>query len=350
MPGIIKVDFFGNDKPYSANGRFYLRVFDEDKQLDVTELLKIINHSDSSNALWEKLETEETIDDVDEELLKKYIEKANSCGRIKELYSDKSSVLKKLGLITNDKLNNAGRILFSKNKPLVLKLAVFASDEKLTFIDINRYEGNLFELNIKGQQYIREHINYSAEIQGSKRIEKPEIPEEVIREAVLNSLCHSSFDSTINNEIYITPTKVVIFNPGCFPSGYEPDDFAYKGVESILRNPLISKILYYSNDVDSWATGFRRIFSLCKKENIKYSYTKKNQGFEIVFYRKICTLLDDELIVINAIKDNEKITTTELAKILGKSRQAVQLIINNLKATGVVERIGSNKTGFWKIK
>lgn len=38
MPCIIKVDFFGNDKPYSANGRFYLRVFDEDKQLDVTEL------------------------------------------------------------------------------------------------------------------------------------------------------------------------------------------------------------------------------------------------------------------------------------------------------------------------
>lgn len=38
MPVIIKVDFFGNDKPYSANGRFYLRVFDEDKQLDVTEL------------------------------------------------------------------------------------------------------------------------------------------------------------------------------------------------------------------------------------------------------------------------------------------------------------------------
>lgn len=61
-------------------------------------------------------------------------------------------------------------------------------------------------------------------------------------------------------------------------------------------------------------------------------------------------MLDDKFIVINAIKDNEKITTTELAKILGKSRQAVQLIINNLKATGVVERIGSNKTGFWKIK
>ena len=60
-------------------------------------------------------------------------------------------------------------------------------------------------------------------------------------------------------------------------------------------------------------------------------------------------MLDDELIVINAIKDNEKITMTELAKILGKSRQAVQLIINNLKVTGVVERIDLIKQDFGRL-
>ena len=212
-----------------------------------------------------KTETDETIEDVDQILLKNYIEKANKCERISEAYTNPETVLKILGLLINGKLNNAGRILFSKNKPAVLKLAVFATDEKLSFIDINRYEGNLFELNKKAQEYILEHINFSAEIVKGKRIEKPEIPYEVIREAVLNSLCHSSFDVTVNNEIYITPNKVVIFNPGTFPSGYNPEDFAYNGVESVLRNPLISKVLYYSNDIDSWATGFRRIFAYCKK-------------------------------------------------------------------------------------
>jgi len=351
MPGVIEVDFIGNDKPYSAKGRFYIRVYDEDKSIDIKELLNIINHSDSSNSLWEKLESDEDIADVDELLLRSYIKKANKCGRIKEEYDNKESVLRKLGLITNNKLNNAGKLLFSKNKPLTLKLAVFKTDEKLSFIDINRFEGNIFELNKKGQEYIKEHINYSAVIEGSKRIEKPEIPEEVIRESVLNSLCHSSFDTTINNEIYITPTKVVIFNPGTFPSGYEPKDFAYNGVESILRNPLISKILYYSNDIDSWATGFRRIFNLCEKEKVKYSYIKKNQGFEMCFFRANTNeKTSDENIIIESIKNDGSITTTELSNLLGKSRKTIQNIINNLKEQGKIERIGSNKTGYWKIK
>ena len=349
MPGIIEVNFIGQDKPYSASGKFYIRTSDEDKKIDVKELLKMINRNDSSNALWEKTESDETIDDVDEDLLKDYIIKANKCGRINEEYIDKETILKKLGLLTNNKLNNAGKILFSKNKPITLKLAVFATDQKLSFIDINRYEGNLFELSKKGQEYIKEHINYSAEIIDEKRVEIPEIPAEAIREAVLNSLCHSSFDTTVNNEIYITPTKVVIFNPGSFPSGYEPKDFAYNGVESVLRNPLISKVLYYSNDIDSWATGFRRIFKQCEKYNVKFTYTMKNQGFEICFYRKRQELENLENIIIDMIKNDPSITITRLAETSGKSIRSIQSKLNKLKKDGIIKRIGSNKTGYWKV-
>ena len=348
MPGVIEVNFTGQDKPYSASGIFYIRTSDEDKKIDIKELLKMINRNDSSNALWEKEESDETIDDVDEELLKNYIIKANKCGRINEEYTNSELVLKKLGLLTNNKLNNAGKILFSKNKPIVLKLAVFATDEKLSFIDINRYEGNLFELSKKGQEYIKEHINYAAEIIDDKRVEVPEIPSEAIREVVLNSLCHSSFDTTVNNEIYITPTKVVIFNPGSFPNGYEPKDFAYGGVESVLRNPLISKVLYYSNDIDSWATGFRRIFKQCEKYSVKFSYSMKNQGFEFCFYRKN-KQLDNESMIIDIIKNNPSITISRIAEITGKSTRSIQLKLNELKKQGTIKRIGSNKTGYWKI-
>lgn len=349
MPGIIEVNFIGQDRPYSASGKFYIRSSDEDKKIDVKELLKMINRNDSSNALWEKTESDETIDDIDEDLLKNYIIKANKCGRINEEYINKETTLKKLGLLTNNKPNNAGKILFSKNKPIVLKLAVFATDEKLSFIDINRYEGNLFELSKKGQEYIKEHINYSAEIIDEKRIEIPEIPTEAIREAVLNSLCHSSFDTTVNNEIYITPTKVVIFNPGSFPSGYEPKDFAFNGVESVLRNPLISKVLYYSNDIDSWATGFRRIFKQCEKQNVKFTYTMRNQGFEICFYRKKQELQKSENMIIDLIKNNPSITISKIAEITGKSIRTIQLNLNKLKNDGIIKRIGSNKTGYWQI-
>ena len=349
MPGVIEVDFIGHDKPYSAQGKFYIRTSDEDRKIDVHELLKIINRSDTSNALWEKMESDETIDDIDEDLLRDYVEKANKCGRISEEYTNAKTVLKKLGLLADNNLNNAGKILFSKNRPAVLKLAVFASDEMLSFIDINRFEGNLFELNKKAQEYILEHINFSAEIIKGKRIEKPEIPYEVIREAVLNSLCHSSFDITVNNEIYITPSKVVIFNPGTFPSGYNPEDFAYNGVESVLRNPLISKVLYYSNDIDSWATGFRRIFAYCKKENVKFTYTMKNQGFEICFYRKKQENSEFDKFILDIIKNNPNITISKIADVTGKSTKTIQSKLNSLKKQEKIKRVGSNKNGYWQI-
>lgn len=350
-PGIIGVEFIGNDKPYSANGKFYIRSFDEDKQLDVKTLLKMINKSDSSNANWENLESDDTIEDVDEDLLKQYILSSNKCGRISESYSNKQETLRKLGLVVGKKLTNAGRILFSKNKPLTLKLAVFATDEKLSFIDIKRVEGNLFELSIKGQQYIKEHINYKAQIVKNKRIEIPEIPEEAIREVVMNSLCHSSFATTVNNEIYLTPSKIAVFNPGTFPSDYSPEDFAYKGVESVLRNPTIAKILYYSNDIDSWATGFRRIYKSCEEYGVKTAYEKKNQGFEFCFYRKqiIEANIDLQEKVLALIRTNSNITTSEMAQILTKSRRTIQNVIYELKISNRLERVGSLKTGYWKI-
>lgn len=350
LPGVIKVDFSGFDRPYSAKGLFYIRISDEDRKLGVTELLRLIQKTDSSNAAWEKIETDETPDDIDERLLKSYMDKANQCGRISQEYTDKISTLKKLGLLSNGHLNNAGRVLFSSNKPVCLKLAVFATDEKLTFIDTQVFNGNLFELIDKGQEYIKEHINFSAEIVGAKRIETPEIPLEAIREAVVNSLCHSSFNTTVNNQIYITPTRVVIFNPGSFPFGFEPSDFAYEGAPSILRNPIISNILYYSKDIDSWATGFRRIFKCCKQQNVKVTYAKRNQGFEICFFRNsnIKNLSEEELILV-AIKNNSKVTIAELADLIGKSKRTTQGIIKKLKDNNLIKRNGSKNNSSWIV-
>lgn len=52
-------------------------------------------------------------------------------------------ILKRYGLITGDKLNNAGNYLFGDTHPVMLKAAIFATDEKLTFLDMKLYEDNI---------------------------------------------------------------------------------------------------------------------------------------------------------------------------------------------------------------
>lgn len=57
-----------------------------------------------------------------------------------------------------------------------------------------------------------------------------------------------------------------------------------------------------------------------------------------------------EVIIINLIKDNPHITRKELKNITKKSESSIYRTLIKLKEKGVIERIGSDKTGYWKIK
>ena len=56
-------------------------------------------------------------------------------------------IASKLGLLSSDgiHLNQAGNVLLSSNKPVILKLATFATSKKETFTRLNHFEGNIFE-------------------------------------------------------------------------------------------------------------------------------------------------------------------------------------------------------------
>lgn len=82
---------------------------------------------------WENKSSGETVHDVDEATLNSFYKNATSCGRLLELGTDAHMLMQKLGLLNGEHLTNAGRMLFSKNHPITLKMAVFATEHKNTF-------------------------------------------------------------------------------------------------------------------------------------------------------------------------------------------------------------------------
>lgn len=58
----------------------------------------------------------------------------------------KNDLLNMLGLMDNDKLNNADFYLFWLEYKLELKTAVYATKEKINFIDLKSYKGNIYSL------------------------------------------------------------------------------------------------------------------------------------------------------------------------------------------------------------
>lgn len=53
--------------------------------------------------------------------------------------------------------------------------------------------------------------------------------------------------------------------------------------------------------------------------------------------------------IITEMRDNPNITTSELHQILGISETAVENNLTFLKENRYVERVGSKKTGYWKV-
>ena len=110
---VISVYVQGEDLPYSAYDRYYIRSDDEDNVMTSDQLEQFFTNRSYDYSQWENQATGYTVDDVDEQLLIEYVNKGNDCGRINFLYRDAETTLRKLNLLNGEHLNNAGYFLFS---------------------------------------------------------------------------------------------------------------------------------------------------------------------------------------------------------------------------------------------
>ena len=369
----ILVEFEGDDIPYLAFGRAYMRVGDEDRQLSMKEIRNMILKDEDEVGKWENKVSDYTMQDIYEELLKGFIEKGRQAKRINFPYTNKEEILKKLSLINkNNELLNAGYILFAKEAKLEMQMAIFATETKLTFLDIDQVFGNIFELIEIGESYIRKNIKWPVNFKSGsmERVEIPEIPIEAIREALINSIIHRDFKNPKSNEIAIYKDRVEIFNPGEFPEGYTPEDFIDGKEGSMPRNPLIANTLYLSKDIEKWGSGFKRIYDECQKENVKVEFKIKKNGFSVVFYRKTDEELYDltqneknnsvngtesgtrigtENLILEILEKTPDITQKDLSEKTNVSLRTVKRVMQQLKERNIIERVGSDRKGYWKI-
>ncbi len=160
--------------------------------------------------------------------------------------------------------------------------------------------------------------------------------------------------------------------------GQDPDrHLSGEDNSSISRNPLISKTLYRSGDIEAYGTGIKRIKDECDAAGIKVEYVKVPSGTKLVFHRKdafgrspvIEDIVsrdtgDDTLIdtLNGTIKLNERatktldvirgfpeITSSEISEKTGMSLSTVKRALSELQRAGIISREGSRKTGRWVV-
>ena len=356
---LIKVEFNGDASPYSAAGRYYLRTADEDREVSPEEL-KVFFISSEYKEKWEKTASAVTSRQIDRTSVKSFWQKAISAGRMPEGKYTCPIILKRYGLLSGNNLNHAGEYLFGNTHPVTLKAAIFATDEKLTFIDMKLFENNIYNLLDIAENYILQNIRWKSEIIGTQREEIPEIPVAVIREILSNSFAHAVYNEHTYHEICIHPGMITIYNPGEYASRYVPEEYIMGNRESEIRNATIAKILYLNKSIEQFGSGFKRVDSLCKDAGIRYSYEMQERGFKFILYRTQfqsdipnvsldVTLNGTEMSVLAILRQKPNSSRNEIADKISKTIRTVQRALDSLREKGYIQRIGSKRNARWEV-
>jgi ATP-dependent DNA helicase RecG len=113
------------------------------------------------------------------------------------------------------------------------------------FVDNRSVDGNVAAMLAGTLEVLHPHLKRRGIVQGLYRVEEPEYPSEVLREAVVNALVHrdyspSSLGAQVQIELY--PSRLLIRNPGGL---YGPVDVTQLGFVTVTsaRNPLLLKLM-----------------------------------------------------------------------------------------------------------
>ena len=312
--------------------------------------------------------------DVDDGVASKFKSLAAKKGRMETSLLDESKevLLDKLHLKNGDYLTNAAMLLFSSDPEryqtgAYIKIGYFENDAELLYQD--EIHGSILEqvdkaLDVIYLKYMRAKIRY----EGVQRIERYFVPEAALREALLNAICHKQYQSGIPIQISVYEDRLYVANIGSLPEDWTLENLMQKHA-SKPYNPNIAHVFYLAGFIESWGRGVEKICHALKADNLPLpEYTIHPGDIMIKFtapedrvvrLNKQFTdnlsdnpsdkLSDKEQKTLELLLEDPGYTALQLAEKLHVSRVSVTKYLKALKQKGIIERIGSDRSGYWKI-
>ena len=147
-----------------------------------------------------------------------------------------ATALRNLHLIgEDDRVTHAGAWLLARdirkfNISADVACALFMGTDKVRILDRRDFHGDVYSMMEEVMVWILSKINVEYIIKRVRREERPELPEEAIREAVVNALAHRDYRSIANAQICLFTDRLEITSPGGLPAGMTEADLGIKSI------------------------------------------------------------------------------------------------------------------------
>jgi ATP-dependent DNA helicase RecG len=272
--------------------------------------------------------------------------------------------------------NLACILLFGKDETIRSALSGYVTDCLVRREDLDRYDDrlmvktNLIESFSLVMDFIAKHTPDSFYLEGVQNVS---VRGKIAREIVSNSLAHREYDTTIPARVIIERDRIYAdnWNRSLTYGKLDPKKFSPQP-----KNPIIAQFfesIGYADKLGSgvrnlyhytpiWANGvlpeliedeiFKTIVPLPESFRIEYDGVSSSRlrVTDRVIDRVTDGVTDGEQEVIDLLEENNEYTLNELAKILSVSRKTIAARVKRLKEKGAIERAGSDRSGYWKIK
>lgn len=357
-----------SDSPHSSSGRFYLREGASCQQMTRTQIREYF--------FREGLLLFDTMINTDFDISKDLTRKSYRVfAKIAGIPSNLEMLdsLRNLKLLTDKGMTNAGALILGRQGSrhiisATVMCALFQGTNKTKILDQKLFDGDVVSNYQNALLYLQSHLN-TEYIITSVRTNKLELPEDALREAIINAIAHRDYRSPANIQIFIFYDRVEIHNPGGLVAGLKLSDL---GKRSIPRNPLLFGMLYRMDLVEHVGSGLKRIRGAMKEYGLEVPVIEADEHWFAITFKRNAALKGPKNSIEKGHPIREKVrekvrektrekivaqlrmdsmaTTADLAAACRVSPKTIEWNLAKLKEEGTIKRVGPDNGGHWEVK
>ena len=343
---------------HSVGGIIYIRLGSTIQKLEGQSIVEFLRNRQI--LLFEELiDSTAKIDDIDLNKIKAYLEMRGQKDYLKS-HSLKDFLLsKRLASLQPDlKIKNSALLFFAKEPqsflPYVqIKLVRFDGNKPIKVLAYEEAKGSLPQIIEQALNFVRRFIAKEFVINEAKRKEISLLPEDAIRETIINALAHRDYFNKNEIQLSIFDNRFEITNPGGLPEGMTKE---LLGALSIQRNPLIYQFLKDYSYMEGIGSGISKIYKAMKDadlEDPEFILTK--EFFRVILKMgKIITRPKEEITkrqqkALEFLKKNKKMKAKEYATINKISVPTSVKDLRELAKKGYIQKVGSYRGAYYTL-
>lgn len=254
----------GDQRPYRTNrGRYYVRTTSGCRDASREELLRLFQAVESlyyDETPLPRL----TVTDLDVGAFERFLQRTGQ----KDLAQDPPRLLRSWGLLSSGHPTVAGLLLLGHDPQRHLPYAQINAarfpgrDVAAAPSDRKDIAGRLLDMIDDAQRFLRLHLRIPHEIEGFQPEPRPELPEEALREAIVNAVAHRDYTVQGPMRLFIFDDRIELHTPGKPPNSVDAD--AMRAGVHVVRNPRIYARMSDAGPVTRAGTGVPRIVKLVR--------------------------------------------------------------------------------------